>query len=62
MSSNNYIKIRQSKGKWYIEECDADTGKAYLKIDSCNSLEDAIDIANEYEKENEIEYGLRIKK
>ncbi len=61
MSANNFIGIHKENGKYLIEEFDADTHDAYsTPFSPTDTLEDAVRAANEYMKENEVEYGLRI--
>ena len=66
MSSNNEIVIKKIRKKWRVTHNDADCGEIE-KIGDFDTLEKAVDEANEFEKKcNEegygIEYGLRIKK
>ncbi len=61
MSANNYLYICRDGTKYLTEECDADTNGAYsTPFSPTDTLEDAVRAANEYMKENEVEYGLRI--
>lgn len=60
MSANNILIIRKKDNKWEIRDTDVEAGMQGYTVDRTNTLEDAIDIANEYMKENEVEYGLRI--
>ncbi len=64
MSANNFIKIWLDKpsGVWQVDECDAEEGIFMVRIGGALSLEEAVEHANRYSKENEIEYGLHIVK
>lgn len=59
MSANNQILIKKVSDKWEISDVCVETGFG-ITIDATSTLEDAIGIANEYMKEEEVEYGLRI--
>lgn len=65
MSANNQLKIYKSEKEmaWVIREIDVDTRQSYssFKNQVFIDLEEAIKAANEYMKENEVEYGLDIK-
>jgi len=64
MSANNYIRIKKviNKGspRFIVEDMDADTNKPHCKVGARGDLEAAVAAANEYMKENEVEYGLNI--
>lgn len=62
MSANNEILIhKNSKRKFIIKHFDLDTGIIkHDKFPECSSLEEAVKLANEFMKEIEVEYGLRI--
>ena len=65
MSANNELLIYKKDEKWEIvDKCvefDIETHSGFI-VDKTNNLEDAIDIANEYMKENEVEYGITFSK
>lgn len=56
MSANNYILI--DRDKFEVSMRDADTGTLYGKPKKAENLEGAIDIAEEMEKEEIVEYGI----
>lgn len=62
MSANNFILIKKNhEGTGFgVQECDADTGAEIDFLGSFAVLEEAVDAANEYQEENEVEYGLKI--
>lgn len=55
MSANNYLKI--DRKKFVVSDCDAESGYG-RKIGQGENLEDAIDIAQKYQEENIVEYGI----
>ena len=55
MSANNYMKI--DRKKFVVSCCDADTDSGY-KVGQGKNLDEAIDIAEEYQKDNIVEYGI----
>ena len=75
MSSNNFISIRKKKYEnkshfiedlrspdelFLVEELDADSGHLITALGKFAKLENAIKCANDYQAENEVEYGLDI--
>ncbi len=66
MSANNQLVIIKYKNKYKIRHIDIDTGKDnYGKFPLCDTLEEAVKIANKFEKELAtegipVEYGLKI--
>lgn len=61
MSANNFIKIYKNEyNLWEVDECDAEEGIFMVSIGRGKTLEEAIEFANRYMQENEVEYGLRI--
>ena len=66
MSVNNLLKIRKinhtGNPVFELDERDADTGERIGKnpIGIFNDLEEAIKAANDYMKENEVDYNLDI--
>ena len=62
MSANNFILIKKNhKGTAYgVQHCDADTGAEIEFLGTFDRLTDAIVAANDFMKENEVEYGLSI--
>jgi hypothetical protein len=60
MSANNFVRIISRNGKYEIADVDAD-GCGAIKIGKADTLEESIRIANKYQDENEVEYGLDIK-
>jgi hypothetical protein len=59
MSANNILIIKKVNDRFEIHDCDIESENG-LHVDTCNNLEDAIDLANEYMKEEIVEYGLKI--
>jgi hypothetical protein len=61
MSANNELLISFSKDKkkWIVRNVDVDGGGAFLVAED-KTLEGAIEKANKYMEEEEVEYGLRI--
>jgi hypothetical protein len=60
MSANNEVVIIKKGKVWAIYDEDVEIKNASLPIGIVSSLETAIDVANEYMSEHEVEYGLRI--
>ncbi len=61
MSSNNQILIKQVGEKWQATDLDVDCGGGKLVSDEpFETLEEAIDAANEYQAGREVEYGLKV--
>ncbi len=60
MSANNYILINQDS--FEVSVCNADTGNSYGKPRKARNLENAIEIAQQFEKESPIEYGIAFTK
>ena len=60
MSANNALKIKKIGLVWEIRNIDVDSGEGFL-VDEGIDLEDAIRKANDYMREEEVEYGLDIK-
>lgn len=61
MSANNKIKIYRRELEWCVYEVDAETGGIITTLGDWDDLESAIQCANDYMEENEVEYGLQIK-
>lgn len=64
MSANNEIVIKKEKGKWKVYHNDLDCNNMDF-VGEADTLEEAVDRANEFEKECEfnlfgVEYGIRI--
>jgi len=64
MSANNEIIIKKIKNKWKVIHNDLDCGPIE-RLGIFNTLEEAVDKANEFQREcemdgYEVEYGLRI--
>ena len=57
MSANNVLTI--NKKTFLVKHCDVDTG-AVLETWQAKSLEEAIDIAQKFMQEEEVEYGIHI--
>lgn len=64
MSSNNYILLKQKKTgdsfTWGVTDVDADTGSTNFFVGKFPDVNSAIEAANTYQKENEVEYGLEV--
>lgn len=64
MSANNQLHIYKSEkhNLWIVTDVcvESENMDGAYTIGGFKTLEEAIDIANEYMKENEVEYGLRI--
>ena len=56
MSANNFIKINRKD--FTVSDCDAETGAGIL-INKVKTLDEAINIAQKYQKENIVEYGIQ---
>ena len=61
MSANNQLVIYKKKKKFIVGHFDLDCGWHQKEMIVKDTLEEAIKSANEYMKENEVEYGLDIK-
>jgi hypothetical protein len=65
MSANNLLRIHWVKGKkkegYVVDMVDVDGCGGY-RVNSipCKKLEDAVKIANQEERDNEVEYGIDI--
>lgn len=60
MSADNYLKIYKTKDtSWQVEERSTE-GHLMTNLGEWADLESAIKAANEYQEENEVEYGLQI--
>lgn len=61
MSANNQIKIWKGKNSdmWHVHCQDVDTHSGFSIADA-PTLEVAIERANNYMKDNEVEYGLDV--
>lgn len=64
MSANNQIIIQKTEKKWNVSHNDVDCGEIE-KIGVFDTLEEAVDKANEFERECEanlfgVEYGIKI--
>jgi len=55
VSANNYLSI--SKKTFKVRDLDSETGKG-SDLGQGETLEEAIEIAEEFLKENEVEYGI----
>jgi len=62
MSANNFLLIKKNhKGTAFsVQHCDADAGSEVEFLGTFVTLDKAVDVANKFESENEVEYGLRI--
>ena len=66
MSANNQLVIIKVKNGYTVRHIDIDSGKdSYGKFPFCDTLEEAVKIANKFERESlaegiGIEYGLKI--
>lgn len=64
MSANNYLNITKKDNRFYVQEKDMDTGSVFkvseFNKDGYTSLEEAIKVANDYMKYEEVEGGLDI--
>ncbi|OGZ72793.1 MAG: hypothetical protein A2908_00225 [Candidatus Staskawiczbacteria bacterium RIFCSPLOWO2_01_FULL_38_12b] len=64
MSANNllkiYSKLIKGKKKWVVEHHDFECGNLGDKFKKCDTLEKAVEEANAFMQENEVEYGLSI--
>ena len=61
MSSNNCILIEENnKGVYTVKDVDVENFKGF-EIGFCNELTLAIEMANDYMAENEVEYGIHFK-
>lgn len=61
MSANNYIHIFKKEKEWYFAERDVETQGVIFEVHiGSPTLEDAIERANVYMADNEVEYGLAI--
>lgn len=58
MSANNFILIKRVKDGFRVDECDTESRKVNVKIGKVNTLEEAIKLAQEYAKDEIIEYGI----
>lgn len=59
MSSNNFLQISKKKDEFIVRNVDMDTGKGFI-IGRSKDFKEAREIAYYYQKENEVEYSIRI--
>jgi len=63
MSANNYLRIRKNKdGEYFVSEEDADTGNTLATVGKFLHPDDALEAAQKYQEENEVEYGIQFDK
>jgi pyridoxal biosynthesis lyase PdxS len=60
MSSNNLIVV--SNSKFTVTHNDADTGEVIELVGQCKNLEEAINLAQKFQEENIVEYGIHFVK
>lgn len=60
MSANNYILINRKN--FQVSVRDADTGKLLAEINKAKDLDEAIDIAQKYQENEMVEYGIQFTK
>lgn len=60
MSANNKILIIKKGKKFHIEHWDVDCEEMRDKFPVFDNLENAVKMANKFQKENEVEYSLHI--
>lgn len=64
MSANNRLIILKREGKFILREQDVedldDSGSEIADGGPFNSLEEAVEAANDYQLDHEVEYGLQI--
>ena len=62
MSANNQILIEYQNSKYFIidKDIESNNDEGYL-VGNAKTLEQAVKIANKYQEDNEVEYGLAIK-
>lgn len=59
MSSNNFISInKKQENAFEVEEKDADSGDRIYLIGTYGRAETALEAAQEYMDENDVEYGI----
>lgn len=58
MSANNFVLI--NKKDLTISDCDADTGFG-SKIGQGKTLDEAINLAQKYQEQNPVEYGINFR-
>lgn len=59
MSANNYLHIRKFKDDYEVSSVDADGCGGYI-IGYSKTFKGARKLAYDYEKNNEVEYGIKI--
>ena len=63
MSANNQLVInRKQNGLYKVADVDVDTAAEFVVANDVDGLDVAIEKANDYMQENEVEYGLNIVK
>lgn len=63
MSANNYLRIRKNRdGEYFVSEEDADTGHTISQLGKFLHPDDALEAAQKYQEENEVEYGIQFDK
>ena len=62
MSANNELLIEKYKNGFMVSDVDVEgCGGFFIQDEPFATLEEAIEAANEYMKNNEVEYGLDIR-
>lgn len=57
MSANNFILV--NKKTFIVSHCDADTCEEIEEVGKGKSLEEALEIADQFQQANQVEYGIR---
>lgn len=59
MSANNFILIKElNDGEYYVSEQDAETGTVVGELGRFRHSRDALQVAYEFQQENDVEYGI----
>lgn len=61
MSSNNQVQVTELPSRFEITDIDVDNPNQGFVIGKARSLRRAIHLANEYLKNEEVEYGLKVR-
>ena len=60
MSANNQLVITKTKTGYILKHIDMDCGEMRDKWPTFTTLEEAVNAANDFLEENEVEYGMDI--
>ena len=61
MSANNQLLIQKYSDGYRVSDVDAEgAGGHFIQDEPVKTLEEAVELANKYMRENEVEYGISV--